>query len=112
MTAALYAAIAPFASVDAGDVRFEPRTASSFALQTMGGGGSAVTALEQLRAAQGERTAFDTPAPVILTNRVLTVRVTASDSSGDRTQDATIVQITGRPQQPYIVRQHYGAPDA
>ena len=108
MTPPVYAAIAPFATVDSGATAFDARTASPFALQVMAGGQSGVAAIEREREAAGQRAAFEAaPPPVSLVSRILTIRVQASDPRGDKADDATMVQITGRKDRPYIVRQHY-----
>lgn len=111
VTAPVYAALAPFVTVDAGDVRFEPSLASPLALQVMSPASQdGVGSIERQREAEGERTALDTAPPPSLdyAGRVMTVRVEASDGQGGRFDDAEIIQITGRPAQPFIVRQHYG----
>ncbi len=107
MTPALYAAIAPSATVNAGDRPFDARTATPLALQVMSGDGDGVAAIERQRELAGQRPALalDTQAPPDVVGRVLTVRVSAEDGAGGRVQDATLVQLTGHPDRPYVVRQ-------
>ncbi|WP_174302184.1 type II secretion system protein GspK, partial [Caulobacter sp. S45] len=79
MTPALYEALTPFVSVDAGATAFDARTASPFATQVMAGGGPAgVAAIEKRREAACQRTAFEATPSVSLAGRVLTIRVLAA----------------------------------
>ena len=106
ITPELYAAIAPSVTVEAGDNAFEPRTATPLALAVMGGqDASPAAAIERGRDLAGERTALDARPPLSLRGRALTIRVEASDGHGGRTGQASIVELTGRADHPYVVRQ-------
>ena len=109
MTPELYAAIAPSATIDAGDRPFDARTATPLALQVMSGAGGGVAAIERQRELSGQRPALalDTQAPPDVVGRVLTIRVAAEDGAGGRVQDATLVQLTGHPDRPYVVRERF-----
>ncbi len=105
LTPALYAAIAPSATVSADDAAFDPRTATPLALQVMGGeSASAPAVIERQRELAGERPALDLAPPINLTGRALTIRVSAADSRDGRFETASVVQLTGRPERPYVVR--------
>lgn len=111
MTPALYAVIAPSATVEAGDAPFVPRTATPFALEVMNDANSnSPDVIERARERAGERPALDispsaSPAPPLsLVGRALTIRVAAADGQGGRAEQATVVELTGLPAHPYVVR--------
>jgi general secretion pathway protein K len=105
MTPALYARIAPAATVHASTLAFDPRTASPLALAVMSPGSAATPeAIEQARERAGQRAAFDAPAPIELTHRVVTIRVDVDDDAGGALRRTAIVEFTGSAARPYVMR--------
>ncbi len=100
---AVFAVIAPEATVSAGDNAFESRTAGPLALAVMGGAVEGVGAIERARERAGQRAAFDRGPALDPTGRTLTVRVSA-ELPGARLRLAEVVDITGRPIAPVVVR--------
>ena len=108
MTPALYDAISSVVTVNSGDVPFDPQTAAPLALQVMTpptGAGGSERLIESQREAAGEKTALTTAAGPNLVGRALTIRVIATDAKDGRAEKATIIQLTGKPERPFIVRQ-------
>ncbi len=105
VTPSMFASVAPSVTVSADDATFDPRTATPLALEVMGGAGTSPTAvIERQRELAGERTALDITPPINLVGRALTIRVTAEDAHDGRFEAASIVELTGRPERPYLVR--------
>ena len=105
VTPELFEAMAPSVTVSADDAAFDSRTATPLALEVMGGASASATAvIERQRELAGERPALDIVPPINLVGRALTIRVTAQDARDGRFQAATVVQLTGRPERPYLVR--------
>jgi general secretion pathway protein K len=105
MTPALYAAISPSVTVYGGNAPFDPTTATPMALKVMQGGQSAYTALIQQRELDGESTALDASPPVPRVGRALMVRVRAYDKDGAILEKSTVIELTGRPARPLVVRE-------
>lgn len=109
MSDALYAVIAPSASVEVRDAAFEPRTSTPLALEVMTGaapGSPSVIARE--RELAGETAALDTGPPLALAGRPLTLRVEARDDRGDAYVLAEVVELTRAAQRPVVVRRLAG----
>ena len=104
MSAEIYARIAPAISLYTGNAPFSGRTASPLAVTVMMGGPGSAEDIERLRELRGQRTALDTEAEPDLRARALTVRVTAESPNGGRFTRATIVELTGRPARPFLIR--------
>jgi general secretion pathway protein K len=105
MTPALYARIAPAVTVYANTLAFDPRTASPLALAVMSPSYSDTpAAIEQARLDSGRTPAFEAVSPISLDGRTLSVQVDASDERGGWLRRTTVVQFTGAPQRPYVVR--------
>jgi general secretion pathway protein K len=103
MTPALVDRLRPVATVFGGeDQGFDERYAQPFALRVMAA--SDVTVLERERELAGERPALPLNDADRLTARALTIRVMARDAVGDRYARATVIQFTGRPDPPFLVR--------
>lgn len=102
----LYERLAPSVSVAGNDVPFDASVATPLALAAMDGPGrSGVRSLERARELAGESTALSTEPPKAVAGRTLTIRVTALSGSRDRVKQATLVQLTGRPDRPYLVKE-------
>ena len=105
VTPALYAALARSVTVSADDAAFDPRTATPLALEVMGGAGAdAPSVIERQRELAGQRPALDIVPPIDLVGRALTIRVTAESGRDGRFEAASVVELTGRPERPYLVR--------
>jgi general secretion pathway protein K len=108
MTPALYAAILPVVTVNSGDKPFDESTASPLALEVMAassGTAGGVRTIERQRERAGERTALSTDNKTDLAGRALTIRVVAVDDKDGRAEKATIIELTGHSERPYVVRQ-------
>ena len=71
----------------------------------MGGAGTSPTAvIERQRELAGERPALDITPPINLVGRALTIRVRAEAAPDGRFEAASVVELTGRPERPYLVR--------
>lgn len=83
------------------DVRFgEPR---AIGVMTAGGEDNPAAIVRQ-RELSGQRTAIEIGEDVDLTGRPLTIVVEARRADGSRALRRTIVELTGSPQRPYIIR--------
>lgn len=104
--ASLVEAIAPYATVDTADAPFDPRFASPFARAVVGEKPpSAFEEINRAREQNGQQTAFtQAEAPPRLAGRILTVRVAASDPADGRLDTAVVIQLTGKPDHPFVVR--------
>jgi len=105
MTPALYAKIAPAVSVYASTLAFDPRTASPLALAVMSPSyASSGAAIEQARVAAGQNPASASQPPISLGGRTVTVRVDVADGHGGRLRRTTVIEFTGAPARPYVIR--------
>jgi general secretion pathway protein K len=105
MTPALYAKIAPAVTVHAATLAFDPQTASPLALAVMNPAyAQTPTAIEQAREARGETAALAPSPPISLSGRTVTLRVDAADEHGGRARRIAIVDFTGAPGRPYVMR--------
>lgn len=86
-------------------VGFDDRFAMPLALSVMSGAGAnspAVIARE--RELAGQRVAIDLAEEETLVGRSLTVRVVARRPGGGRLERATLLELTGRSESPYVIR--------
>ena len=105
VTPGMFAALAPSVTVSADDAAFDARTATPMALEVMGGTGTSPAAvIERQRELAGDRTALDITPPINLVGRVLTIWVNAESPPDGRFEAASVVELTGRPERPYLVR--------
>jgi len=98
--------IAPFVTVlgDAQD-SFDPKTASPFALKVMSDSGEdSPDAIIRAREQAGERAKLDTGPAISYVGRPFTVRITARDDRGGAFHRSAMVELTGQPKRPYLVR--------
>lgn len=95
MTPALYARIAPAATVFFGaGGSFSPQTAAPLAIAVMTGGGlQSKDVIDRQRAIAGQRTALEPESALDLAARPLTIRVIASDNGGARLERVTIIEF-------------------
>lgn len=102
---ALVDRLRPAVTVSAnGAAGFDPRFARPLAIAVMSGGEGSIDAIAAERQARGQRTAIAFSAPAVLVGRPMTVRVVARGEGDARYERATILEITGRPSQRYVVR--------
>ena len=105
MTPALYARIAPAATVASPVMKFNSRTAGPLATAVMAPNLDDTPAMiEAQRAQAGERAVFDEIQAIPLTGRMLTVRVDVADGHGAELHRTAVVELTGAPGRPYLVR--------
>ena len=105
MTPALYAKIAPAVSVHAATLAFDPQTASPLALAVMNPTYAQTPyAIEQAREAAAETAALAPSPPISLSGRTVILRVDAADGHGGRARTTAIVDFTGAPGRPYVMR--------
>jgi general secretion pathway protein K len=106
MTPELYARIAPSITVQVNTLSFDPRTASPLALAVMDPKAAiSPDAIEQARERAGEVAALAGQPPISLDGRIVTVRVNADDGHGGRLRRVAVVQFTGAPSRPFIMRE-------
>ena len=104
-TPAVVARIAAIASVDFGSGPFDPRFAQPAAIGIMypdSAGGP--QAIEREREAAGQVTALSFVSDVDLAGRPLTIDVMATRSGGVATHQRCVIELTGAPQRPYVIR--------
>ncbi len=110
MDEALFARLEPEVTVSNGDTGFDPAHAGLLALQVMEGADSgSVRGIEARRERSGQRTALSTAASEDPHSRAVTVAVTAQDDEGGRSRRRYLVELTGAPARPYLVRQRLPA---
>ncbi len=86
-------------------VGFDERFAAPLALSVMSGGGPGSPAvIARERELAGQRVAIDLAEEESLVGHPLTIRVTARRSGGGRLERAWLIELTGRQEQPYVVR--------
>lgn len=84
---------------------FDDRFATPLALAVMSGGGlGSPQVINRERELAGQRVAIDLAEQESLVGRPLTIRVTARRPGGSRFDRATIIELTGRRETPYLVR--------
>ncbi len=104
-TPALVDRIACIATVEVNGAPFDKRYADPLAIQVMNDGdGSAPDVIERRREIAGQRPALAINDPADWTGRVLTVIAVARGPGGAQAQRRVVVQITGKPRQPYVLR--------
>ncbi len=84
---------------------FDDRFAAPLALAVMGGGGPGSPAvINREHELAGQRPAIELSAQETLVARPLTIRIVARRPGGGRYARSTLVELTGRADQPYVVR--------
>lgn len=95
----------PFVTVESGAASFDPRYADPRAIAVMTeGGADSPAAIDRLREQAGQRTALSLAASQRIDARPLTIAVEASLPGGARAERRAVVQLTGAPSRPYVVR--------
>ncbi|THD60627.1 type II secretion system protein GspK [Phenylobacterium sp.] len=100
MTPAVYARIAPAVTVHAITLAFDPQNASPLALAVMAPSGPGAPASGPL--ATGGPKAADNP--LALAGHTVSVRVDATDGRGGALRRTAIVDFTGSPARPFVMR--------
>ncbi len=98
MTPALYARIAPVITVNTVTLSFDQRTASPLALAVM------EPDMRRPNGSGGDTPASGAQTAPSLTGRAVTIRVDVADARGDGARRTAIVEFTGAPGQPYVIR--------
>lgn len=84
---------------------FDDRFSTPLALSIMSGGGiGAPAVINRERELAGQRVAIDLAEAESLIGRPLTIRVVARRPGGSRLVRATVIELTGRADSPYVVR--------
>ncbi len=84
---------------------FDERYAAPLALSVMSGGGlDSPAVIDRERELAGQRPAIELADAETLVGRPLTIRVVALRPGGGRFTRATLIELTGRDTQPYVVR--------
>jgi general secretion pathway protein K len=104
-TPALAERIARLATVEVNGAAFDKRYADPLAIQVMTDGDPAsIEVLERKREVAGQVTALPIGDPADWAGRVVTIIAVARGSGGSEARRRVIVQLTGKPRQPYILR--------
>lgn len=105
MTPAIFARIAPAATIFGGNFAFSETTAAPLAIVVMSPGGAGTPAyIQRMRELGGQRAALDIADDVDLVARPLTIRVRARDAAGASVERTTVVEFTGAARPAYVVR--------
>jgi general secretion pathway protein K len=105
MTPALYAKIVPAVTVHVNMLAFDPRTASPLAVAVMApGNADSPAAIERSRVQAGQNEAFAEGPSIPLAGRTVTIHVEVADGSRGALDRTTVVEFTGAPSRPYIMR--------
>ena len=84
---------------------FDERYATPLALSVLSGGGrDSPAVIDRERELAGQRPAIELAEAETLAGRPLTIRITALRPGGGRFTRATLIELTGRTAQPYVVR--------
>ncbi|MBX9664021.1 type II secretion system protein GspK [Novosphingobium sp.] len=103
-TPAVVARLRPFVTVERSAVPFSSRYAGPQALAAIGDGRGAIAGIERQRELSGQRTAIGFTDPASWTGRPITVHVEAAAPGRGRYRLEAIVELTGKPAHPYVVR--------
>lgn len=104
-TPALVDRLARIATVEVNGAAFDRRYADPLAIQVMNDGdGNSPAVIERRREIAGQRPAFSITDPADWKGRVVTVIAAARGPGGAEVQRRVVVEITGKPRQPYILR--------
>ena len=104
-TPALVGRIARIATVEVNGAAFDKRYADPLAIQVMNDGdGNSPAVIERRREIAGQRPAFAITDPADWSGRVVTVIAVARGPGGAQAQRRVVVQLTGKPREPYVLR--------
>jgi general secretion pathway protein K len=94
----------PFVTVEPDAVPFSPRYAGAKALAAIGDSQGAVTEIERTRESAGQRTAIAFVETINWIGRPITISVEATTPDHGRYHMSAIVEVTGKPAHPYVIR--------
>ncbi|WP_421848485.1 general secretion pathway protein GspK [Novosphingobium sp.] len=104
-TPALVERVARIATVEVAGKPFDKRYADPLAIEVMNDGDRASPAvIERQREIAGQRPALAISDPADWSGRVVTIIATAHGPGGAQAQRRVVVEITGKPRQPYVLR--------
>ena len=103
-TPQVVARLRPFITVERSAVPFSPRYAGPQALAAIGDSRGAIAGIERQRELDGQRTAIGFNDQMSWTGRPITISVEATTPGGGRYHLEAIVEVTGKPAHPYVVR--------
>lgn len=103
-TPALVDRLRPYITVERNAVPFNARYASPEALAAVGDSRGAITGIERQRELNGQRTAISFSDTVSWTGRPITISVEATTPGRGRYRLQAIVELTGKPDHPYVMR--------
>jgi general secretion pathway protein K len=103
-TPQVVARLRPFVTVERFAVPFSPRYAGVKALSAIGDSRGAIAGIERQREIDGQRTAIGFSDQTSWTGRPITISVDATTPDRARYHLEAIVEVTGKPAHPYIVR--------
>jgi general secretion pathway protein K len=94
-----------YVTVNFGSGGFDARFAQPDAIGVMlEGGTDSPEAIQRRRELAGQRVAIELGDPVELIGRPLTIAVVAQRPSGARASQRTVIELTGSPRRPYVIR--------
>lgn len=93
-----------FVTVERDAVPFSPRYAGPQALAAIGDSRGAIAGIERQRELNGQRTAIGFSDQVSWTGRPITIAVEATTPGRGRYRLQAIVELTGKPDHPYVMR--------
>lgn len=103
-TPAVVDRLRPFVTVERGAVPFSPRYAGPQALAAIGDSRGAIAGIERQRELNGQRTAIGFTDQTSWTGRPITIAVEATTPGRGRHRIQAIVELTGKPDHPYVMR--------
>lgn len=104
---ALVEKVRPFVTVNFGAGGFDARYAQPKAIGVMtAGGADSPEAIQRQRELSGQRVAIEIGEAVDLVGRPLSIIVEAQRPSGARVERRSIIELTGSPERPYLVRSY------
>jgi hypothetical protein len=104
-TPALVERVARVATVEVNGTSFDKRYADPLAIQVMNDGDrNSPDVIERQREIAGQRPALAINDPADWSGRVVTIIAVARGHGGAQAQRRVVVEITGKPRQPYVLR--------
>ena len=103
-TPEVVARLRPFVTVERHAVPFSPRYAGPQALAAIGDSRGSIAGIERQRELSGQRTAIGFTDQTSWTGRPITISVEATTPGRGRYHLEAIVEVTGKPAHPYVVR--------
>lgn len=103
-TPTVVARLRPFVTVERNAVPFSPRYAGPQALAAIGDSRGAIAGIERQRELNGQRTAIGFTDQVSWIGRPITIAVEATAPGRGRYRLQAVVEMTGKPEHPYVMR--------